>query len=508
MKKIKVDVKKRVALNTIFIYIRMFIQIIISLITIRILLNNFGVEGYGVFTISSGVITLFSFVNSAMATSTQRYLSYYQGGNLKEKQRNVFKSSAILHLFIAIITLLTLFVTKDIIFNNLLSIDKSFINVAKILYDFLLLGLFFNIISVPFVAVLYANENILYDSLILLLQVIFKLFLAYFIGFCSQEERLIIYSKGIFIMSFLAFIAYALFCFYKYNECKIKNKKLDVPLIKEMSHFAIWNIYSNICYVLNTQGLNVIFNIFLGIKVNAAFGVASQVNNQIKELSLSLLRAMNPQIMKSEGMGNKKRTINISMFASKIGFFLVSIVSIPSLFVMNDVLSIWLKKVPEFTVTICIYLLIATMINQLTVGINSAIQAIGNIKRFQIVIGSIAFTILPISYFILKYNGNINDVLIMLIVVEIITGIIKIKYFSIYTDVKIIEYFKVCILKTILSLSIPSIFVYYVYHNYLINSSWLFVYLSMFITYPFIFYFLSLNSNEKKSISNLIFRMK
>ncbi|HEK0649268.1 TPA: MATE family efflux transporter [Proteus mirabilis] len=502
------NVKEKVAFNTCIMYIKMALLIGISLYTVRILLNNLGIYNYGIFTLSAGLITVFSFLNSAMSISTQRYLSYFQGSKNIKMQNSVFYSSMILHIIVATISILVLLIIMPFLFNGFLNIDSKFISVARILYIYMLISLFFTIVSVPFVATLFSRENILLDSIILIVQAIMKLIAAHLIIYYPDSEKLSLYGLSLAVISGIVFLFYFIYCCKYYKECRINKNSNCNGLLKEMAFFAGWNLYTNLCYVLNTQGLNIVLNVFLGTTINAAYGIASQINGQIRELSLSLLRALNPQIMKSEGMEKRERTIRLSILASKFGFFLVSIVGVPAIFTMSEILKFWLNIVPSYTANICIYLLIASILNQLTVGVTSAIQAIGNIKKFQLVIGSIALLTLPFSYLLLKLGYSFYSVLTLIVVIEVITSFIKIYFFSKISNVSILNYFNNCLVYSLMPLIIATIFLYLLNILIIINYNWVIYFILMFLLYPPLFYLIGFNKNEKSNFKSLLTRIK
>ncbi|MFH4868934.1 MATE family efflux transporter [Vibrio diabolicus] len=502
------DNGKKIALNTVVIYAKMFIQIVVSLYTVRILLESLGVDYFGVFTLSAGIMALFSFLNSAMSVSTQRYLSYYQGADEPKIQAKIFSSSIVLHFAISVITILFLLVIMPFLFDQWLNIDDAYILNAKYLYLCMLVSLFFTIMSVPFVGVLYSRENVLIDSALIILQTVLKLLAAFYLTQYPYTERLSVYGQALTLISLVVFLSYCVYCMTRYDECKLKMDSFEFSKLKEMTLFAVWNLYSNLCYVLNNQGLNIIINIFLGTAANAAYGVSSQVNGQVRELSLSLVRVLNPQIMKSEGMNNRQRMLNISMLATKLGFFLVSIVTIPALFSMPKILDIWLTNVPVLTSNICIFLLISTMINQTTVGINSAMLAIGNIKRFQMYIGTIALLTLPLSYLMLEMYTSIYPLLGVLIIIELVTGGVKVGFFCSASKIGIRSYLENCILRlcTPLILLFSLQWVFYTYFNevltnlqYLLISVFL-----MLLLYTPSYYIFALSHHERIIFNDIL----
>jgi Na+-driven multidrug efflux pump len=498
------DTGTRVVFNTGILYIKMFFTIAASLYTVRLLLDALGTSDYGIYTLIAGVISLLSFLNGAMTVSTQRYLSFHQGTGDVQMQRKVFNNSWILHVGIGLLVSVGLLITMPFLFNGFLNIDADRISIAKDLYYFVLISLFFTIISVPFTASLNAHENMLWSAIVLILQSFLKLLIAISLYNFVETDRLFYYGLLMAGVSVISFLLYAIFCLKKYKECSITQFEIDKPLIKELGSFAGWNLYTNLCYVLNTQGSNIIFNLFFGTRVNAAYGIAFQVNGQMKNLSRSLLQALNPQIMISEGLNDRQRTIRISMLASKFGFFLMAIFAIPCIFEMPALLKIWLKDVPEYTTIFSSYFLIATLINQLTVGISPAIQAIGRIRNFQLIIGSVALINLPIAYFLLTIGQPASSVLVIIVLIEIITGILKIVLFERNCEISFTEYFKSVVMKMILPTIINCMLIYVA--TTLVFSSLQIIpaFTISFVCFPVLFYLLGFNKIEKGLIITLI----
>ncbi len=498
------DPHARIVFNTAILYIKMLFTICFSFFTIRFLLDALGVENYGIFTLIGGVISLLLFLNSAMTVSTQRYLSYYQGTDDLEMQESVFMNSLVLHFAIGTIIVICLIAAMPIVFNGTLNIESDRVLSAKYLYLCMLCSVFFSILTVPFRASLNAHENIVTDSIVLFIQSFFKLIMAILLYSVIDGDKLVYLGAFLALSNLLALFFYIIYCRRNYAECNLSRYSVDVNLFLELARFAWWNLYTNLCYVLNTQGFNVVFNIFFGAKINAAYGVAFQVNAQIKNLSQSLLRAISPQIMKSEGMTDRERTIRMSLLASKFGFFLVAIAAIPCLFLMENLLELWLINVPEYTVMFCKYFLVATLINQLTVGITPAVQAVGNIKQFQIVIGTVALFTLPVAYMLLSYDYPLSSVFSLIVIVEIVTGVLKILLFQKICDYSARSY----LVKVVIRMLVPALVCGAVVH--LIDISAVFTYkipsiiLVSSLTYMSLFYFLSLEYEEKISINNFM----
>jgi O-antigen/teichoic acid export membrane protein len=432
---------KRVALNTAVLYGRMLITMGITLYSTRIVLNALGSAEYGIFNLVAGVILMMSFLNTAMATSTQRYLSFYQGKKDLEMQKKVFTNSLFLHFLIGIVIVSALQIIGLFLFKGFLNIPADRLADARTLFSFMSVTVFFTIMTVPFNGSLAAHENMIWGAMINILEAVLKLGIALML-FVVSGDKLVIYGLLTASVSIVSFLLNAGYCLYKYEECTFKGlKQTDKGFIKELSSFAGWNLFGAICGLGQTQGLAIILNLFFGTVVNAAYGIANQASSQLKFFSVTMLRSLNPQIMKSEGANDRKRMLRLSMMASKFGFFLLLIFAIPCILEMESLLHFWLKKVPDNTVIFCQLILITGLVNQLTVGLQSAVQALGQIKLYQAAIGTILLINLPLAYFLLYSGLPPYIVLVSCTLIEAIACV-----------------FRLLILKKLAGLSIPEFF--------------------------------------------------
>lgn len=486
----------------------MLITMVISLFSVRLVLNALGAVDYGIFTLIAGIISILSFLNAAMTVSTQRYLSFHQGTGNSEMQKKVFTNSWILHVGIGFVVVALLAILMLFLFDGFLNITADRISTAKMIYYFMMVSVFFAMISTPFTASLDSHENMLWIAVVTIVQSFLRLLIAFSLFYFVEADRLFYYGLLIAGTSVVSFMLYAVFCLKNYEECSVKSFMVDKPLMKELAGFAGWNLYSNICYLLNTQGVNLILNLFFGTIVNAAYGIALQVNGQLKNLSLSLLKALNPQIMKSEGMNDRQRMLRVSMMASKFGFFLMAIFAIPSIFEMSVILKFWLKNVPENTIIFCSYFLLATLINQLTIGISPAIQAVGRIKNFQIIIGTVALLYLPLSYLLLMLGQPASSVFVLLVIFEIITGLIKIAFLKINCEIPANEYLKTVVAKMIFPALLICALIYLATIGINSNKQIIITFAISLTVFPVLFYFFGLNDFEKKNIKILLKKYK
>lgn len=394
----------RIIVNTAAQYIRTLINIILTLYSTRLILEALGVDDYGIYILVGGVISMLSFATNALATTTQRFLSYHQGKSNLDQQRNYFANSFYIHLVIGVIVLLFLLSFIHILFNGFLNIPAGRLYAAKITYIIVSVILLFTFMTSPFRAVLISHENIVYLSIVDILDGILKVLVAIVLLYVDTD-KLIAYS---FLMGFIQIFnlfAIGVFCLFKYKECWHPSlKRIKLIYLKEILSFAGWTVYSIGCVIGRTQGVAIIINKFFGAAVNAAYGIGFQISGYVTFISESILNAVRPQIIRAEGEDNHEHMLWLAQMSSKYGLFLLCCVAIPCIAEMPNLLSLWLKEVPEYATMFCRMVLIAALFDTSTSGLVVANQAIGDIKMYSLSINSIKLLTVPVS-FILVSNG-------------------------------------------------------------------------------------------------------
>lgn len=496
----------RVAFNTAILYGRMLITMGISLFSTRIILNALGSTDFGIFNLIAGIITMLSFLNSAMSTSTQRFLSFFQGQDNIKKQKSVFTNSLVLHITIGLILVFALEIIGLFLFDGFLNIPDNRIYASKIIYHFMSLTVFFTVISVPFTGTLVAHENMIWVAIVAIVETFLKLGIALSLLIISND-KLIVFGFLTACVSIVSCILYASFCIKKYDECTLDRLfVVDKSLLKELSSFAGWNLFGSLCGIGRNQGTAVILNIFFGAVVNAAYGIANQVSNQLMFFSSTMLRALNPQIMKSEGNGDRERMLRLSMTASKFGFFLLAILAIPCIFEMEQILKFWLNNIPEHTVLFCQLFLVATLINQLTIGLQSAIQATGNIKYYQVIVGSILLLNLPVVYITLSMGQPPEIAIAVFSLIELIACCFRLFFLKKIAGLSIKDYISTVFIKEVIPVTL-SIIVCFFLVIYLENEyRFLFTLFSSMTIFTLGVYFGGLEVKEKKYINGLVIK--
>lgn len=407
---------KRIAKNTLMLYVRMLFTMAVSLFTSRVVLQTLGVEDYGIQNVVGGVITMFTFINSAMVSSTQRYLNFELATGNEEKLKSIFNTSLQIHALIALVIIL-LGETVGLWFVlNKLVIPETRMTAAMWVYQCSILSCAVGIMSTPYNADIIAHEKMSAFAYISILDVCLKLLIVYLLVI-SPYDKLIVYAILILAIQLLIRYIYSRYCNKHFKE-SLFERKINRPLLKEMASFAGWSFWGNLAFILYTQGLNMMLNIFFGPIVNAARAVAVQVQSAIQQFVGSFQMALNPQITKNYASGNLEQMHSLMFRSARFSFLLLFFISLPVLLETDFLLTLWLKTVPDnaviFTqIMICISLIYTTA-NPCVI----ANQATGKVKVYQMVVGGILLTILPISYIVLNLGAPAYSVFIVHFCVE------------------------------------------------------------------------------------------
>lgn len=441
---------ERVILNTGFLYTKMIITLFISLYSTRLILFALGVDDFGIFNLVGGVIAMLAFLNGAMSVSTQRFLSFHIGSGDEEKLKSVFQSSIVLHLIIGIVVVILLEIGGVFFIENVLNIPSDRLETAKLVFHFMVVSTFFTINAVPYDAAINAHENMFFDALTGILESVVKLAIAISL-LHTQMDKLFLYGLLMASLTIAIRIVKSIYCSRKYKECRVSYPfKLEKNLFFEMFAFAGWNMFGAFCNVIRNQGIAIVLNIYFGVVVNAAYGVANQVNGQLISFSTNMIKALNPQIAKSEGSGDRDRMLRLAMMACKISFILLAFFAIPLIIEMKFVLNLWLKEVPEYSIIFCQLILMISLVQQLTIGIMRAVQSVGKIKSYQIVIGIILILNLPLAFLLIKIGLPAYSVLLGVIFLEIVAGAARVWYAKRLTGLDVSYFMKKVVLNSVL----------------------------------------------------------
>lgn len=394
----------RIIKNTGFLYAKMGITMFISLYTTRLILNSLGASDFGIFNIVGGAIAMLGFLNSAMASATQRFMSYSEGEGNKEKQKSIFNVSIMLHLSISMVVGIALLIAGYFFFNGVLNIPENRIFAAKVVYGSLIVSTMFTVMTVPYDAAMNAHENMRYYAIVGIFESFLKLVVALACVYTAYD-KLIIYGILMACIPLITLTVMRVYCRRNYDECMIAPKKYwNKGLMKEMTSFAGWNFIVSISNILTQNGLSVVLNSFGGTTLNAAQGVGNQLCGQLQTFSSTMLKAVNPVIAKSEGQNNRDLMLQVSLKSCKFSLLLVIFFSIPASIEMPYIMKVWLHNVPQWAVLFCQLQILRTIIEQLTISLGNAIAAHGVIKSYSK--ASCILNIMPLllTWLLFKFN--------------------------------------------------------------------------------------------------------
>lgn len=391
---------KRIAKNTLLLYIRMLFLMIVSLYTSRVVLNALGVEDFGIYNVVGGIVAMFNVLSGSLSAAISRFITYELGKENLKNLNKIFSSAVTIQLGLAIIIIL-LAETIGLWFLNIkMNIPEIRMEAANWVFQFSILTFAINLISVPYNASIIAHEKMSAFAYISILEAIGKLTIAYLIV-VSPIDKLIFYAILMCVVALIIRLTYGNYCKRNFSECSY-HFIWDKQLLKQMFGFAGWNFIGASSAVLRDQGGNIVINLFCGPSVNAARGIAFQVNNAINQFIVNFMTALNPQITKSYATGNKEYMMTLIFQGARISFYMLFLLSLPILVNAHYILELWLKTVPEHTVFFVQLVLIFALSESISQPLVTAMLATGKIRNYQIIVGGLQMMNLPISYLLLR----------------------------------------------------------------------------------------------------------
>ncbi|WP_044263478.1 MATE family efflux transporter [Bacteroides timonensis] len=391
---------KRIAKNTIYLYIRTIITLLISLYTSRIFLEVLGVIDLGIYNVVGGIVVMLSFLNTMMAAGTQRFLSYELGGNNDPKQlKKLFSILFFIHVLVAIV----LFILAETIglwlFYNKLIIPQERLTAAMWVFQFSVLSAIVTITQVPYNASIIAHEKMNVFAYITIVQTFAKLLVVYAIMLIDYDKLKLIAILNFSIILTTTFV-YRSYCERKFQECILKFH-WDTSLFKSLISYSSWNLFGAFSNVVADQGINVLSNLFFGPTVNASRAISFQIKSALTSFVSNFQTAVNPQIIKSYASKDYEYMKTLIMGTAKYSFLLLLFFAFPIILETKYILKLWLGTIPEYSVTFCKLILISACIDCLSGPLVTAVQATGRIKIYQITVGVVLMLTFPISYVIL-----------------------------------------------------------------------------------------------------------
>ena len=494
---------KRIAKNTMFLYLRMMVVMVVSLFTSRVILNSLGATDYGIYNVVGGIVTIVGFLNSALSAGTSRFLTFALGERNLEKQKSTFGASLNLHIAVALLVLLVGETIGLWFFYEKMIIPEDRMNAAFWVYQFSIVTTMVNFTQVPYNASLIAHENMSIYAYVGLYEALSRLVIAFLIT-VSPIDNLIFYGLLLMVNSLFVQIFYRFYVVKNYEECRFSFVK-DKTLYKNLLSYSGWDLFGNLALVCQGQGVNLLLNVFFGPVVNAARAIAFQIQGAVTQFINNFMTSVRPQVIKNYAEGNVERMYSMTFYTAKFSYILMLALVIPICFEIRYILKLWLgDSVPENTALFAIIVLCTYTLRSFHIAALMPYHAIGKIKTGNITIGSLMIATLPIGYFLFKIGLPSYSVFLLILGVEIVC------IFAIYWLIHIYEYFPYKHLFT--KILIPSAFVTVIT---MIPPSLIYIYMeggilrmilltiATEITLLFSAFYIALNRSERQQIIRL-----
>lgn len=395
------DNNKRIAKNTLLLYVRMLFTMAVSLFTSRVILNTLGVEDYGINNVVGGIVTMFSVLSGSLSSSISRFITFELGKGNIERLKTIFSTGVNIQLGMSVLIIIIAEAVGIWFLNTKMNIPTDRMVAANWVFQCAILTFVLNLLSVPYNAAIIAHEKMSAFAYISVVEVSLKLIIVYML-MISPFDRLETYAVLLLLVGAVIRFIYGYYCKRHFEECTY-HFVFDKPVLKEMTGFAGWNFLGNGAYMLNTQGVNILMNLYFGVAVNAARGIATQVDAALKQFVNNFTTAVNPQITKSYAQGDLDYMHKLVCRSAKFSAFLMMFFAVPIILETNTILTIWLKTVPDYAVIFLQWIIISSFMD--TILANSLVTsmfATGKIKRYQIIVTTVGCLVFPLSWIAFK----------------------------------------------------------------------------------------------------------
>lgn len=392
---------KRIAKNTLLLYVRMLFTMAVSLFTSRVILNTLGVEDYGINNVVGGIVTMFSVLSGSLSSSISRFITFELGKGNIERLKTIFSTGVNIQLGMSVLIIIIAEAVGIWFLNAKMNIPADRMVAANWVFQCAILTFVLNLLSVPYNAAIIAHEKMSAFAYISVVEVTLKLIIVYMLTI-SPFDRLKTYAVLLLWVGAVIRFIYGYYCKRHFEECTY-HFVFDKPVLKEMTGFAGWNFLGNGAYMLNTQGVNILMNLYFGVAVNAARGIATQVDAALKQFVYNFTTAVNPQITKSYAQGDLAYMHKLVCRSAKFSAFLMMFFAVPIILETNTILTIWLKTVPDYAVIFLQWIIISSFMDTVLANpLVTSMFATGKIKRYQIIVTTVGCLVFPLSWIAFK----------------------------------------------------------------------------------------------------------
>lgn len=494
---------KTIAKNTIFLYFRMILVMLVSLYTSRVILEVLGASDYGLYNVVGGIVAMLAVLNGSISAGTSRFITYELGKGDKERLRNVFNVSLVSHIIIAFVV----FVIAESIglwfLNTKIIFPTDRLIAVNVVYQLSILTAMLSFTQIPYTATIIAHEKMSIYAYISILEVVLKLIMVFLLVRIHSYDSLIAYAIMLFFIQAAIIFIYRFYCLRQYEESHWRFVK-DKKQYRTIMSFAGWDIIGSMCVISQGQGINILLNIYFGPIVNAAHAIAYQVQGAVQQLTNNFMMAVQPEIVKTYARNEHESMTRLINNAAIYSYFLLLICVLPLLFRMDYVLEMWLKKVPNYAVVFTQIILINIMIRAIANPVIKGVHATGDIKLFNLIAGGVGLMPLPVCWLGLHWGLSPTYAFWIVLIWGIIANIIEIFFlrkqlpvFSAKEHIKTV-YLR-CLLVTLVSV-LPCFYLDSFYQNSFIGFC--LYYLCSFISICVIVFFVGLTKSLKIAIVN------
>lgn len=431
---------RRIAKNTALLYVRMFITLVISLFTSRIVLAKLGVVDFGINNVVAGMVSMFTFLNGTLASGTQRFITFALGEGNTQKLSETFSTTLIIHFIISVVIGLAILIGGLYFLNGKLVIPTDRMDAAYWVFYCSVIIVILNITQAPYMASIIAHEDMGVYAYMSIFDSIAKLGVAYALV-VTEYDRLKVYAILLALVQLIDIIFYRLYCIKKYRECRFKLY-FNKPLAKSILNFSGWNIFGCLAVLLNNQGFNMVLNVFYGPVLNAARGISNQINGVASQFVSNFQTAVNPQIVKYYAYGETEEMNHLIYNNARFSGLMVLYIIVPLMVELPFILRLWLGKYPEETIFLTRIILLQTLITSITRSVVMGIHAVGKMKLPNLLAGSTLLLSLPLSYMLFKFDISLKIIMAVTLLPWLVETFIDLRLLKKYVGISLVFFYK------------------------------------------------------------------
>lgn len=495
---------KRIAKNTLLLYTRQILILLVSLYTVRVVLNVLGVEDYGIYNVIGGVVSFFSFLSGTMASATQRFFSFALGQNDFEKLKTTFSVNCVIYIAIAIIAFLLLESVGTWYVSTQLHVSAARYEAVQWIFHFSILTFIGTILTTPFMAIIIAHEDMQIYAYVSIVEAIMKLGIVFLLVFLPWD-KLELYSVLLFAVSIINAIIYISICARKYKECQFRHFYWNKEMIKENLGFTGWTLFGQVTSVARNQAVTILLNQMFNPVVVAARAIAMSITSQINLFSNNFNVGLYPPIIKSYAANNKKEMFSLIFRGSKITFFLMWVFALPLFLEMDTILTVWLKNPPSEAVLFTRLALVEVLINSVSLPITTAARAPGKMKLYESTLGAIQIGIFFASWAVLLMGYEAYSVFIVAIIANLIMFVLRLFIVSLLIKLPVQDFIREVVYPVIFIIIVSSLLSYTI--HFILPKSFVYICLTI-VTSAVIsiisMYYGGFNKPERVTMKNII----